>query len=101
MVKAMEERVPLRVRPHLLTYLLGEGYVSSRDKFGEVWQEVDLQRTKLELLEVCHPTVPYAARCELVLTDDDPSFLGSILHRTLARMIVMDRLLIRVRLHKD
>ena len=43
MVKAMEERVPLRVRPHLLMYLLGEGYVSSRDKFrfSEVWQEVD------------------------------------------------------------
>ena len=84
MVKAMEERVPLRVRPHLLTYLLGdsEEYVSSRDKkFGEVWQEVDSQRTKLELLEVCHPTVPYAARCEIVLTEDDPSFLGSILHR--------------------
>ena len=101
MVKAMEERVPLRVRPHLLTYLLGEGYVSSRDKFSEVWQEVDWQRTKLELLEVFHPTVPYTARCELVLTDDDPLFLGSILHRTLARMIVMDRLLIKVRLHKD
>ena len=80
---------------------LGEGYVSSRDKLGEVWQEVDLQRTKLELLEVCHPTVSYAARCELMLTDDDPSFLGSILHRTLARMIVVDRLLIKVRLHKD
>ena len=79
MVKAMEERVPLHVRrPHLLTYLLGEGYVSSRDKFGKIWQEVDSQRTKLELLEVCHPTVPHAARCEFVLTDDDPSFLGSI-----------------------
>lgn len=102
MVKAMEERVPLRVRPHLLTYLLGEEYVSSRDKkFGGVWQEVDSQRTKLELLEVCHPTVPHAARCEIVLTEDDPSFLGSILHRTLARMIVVDRLLIKVRLHKD
>ena len=33
MVKAMEQRVPLNVRPHLLTYLLGEGCVSSRDKF--------------------------------------------------------------------
>lgn len=100
MVKAMEERVPLRVRPHLLTYLLGEGYVRSRSKFGEVWQEVDSQRTKLELLEVCHPMVPHAARCELVLTEDDPSFLSTILHRTLARIIVVDRLLVKVRLHK-
>ena len=101
MVKVMKQRVPLHVRPHLLTYLLGEGYVSSRDKFGEVWQEVDSQRTKLELLEVCHLTVPYAARVEIILTDDDPSFLSFILHRTLARTIVMDRLLIKVHLHKD
>ena len=33
MVKAMEQWVPLNVRPHLLMYLLGEGCVSSRDKF--------------------------------------------------------------------
>ena len=61
---------------------------------------MDSQRTKLELLEVCHPTVPHAARCEFVLTDEDPSFLGSILHRTLARTMVVDRLLVKVRLHK-
>ena len=101
MVKAMEERVPLHVRPRLLTYLIGEGYVSSRVKFGEVWQEVDSQQAKLELLEVCHPIVPYAARVEIVLTEDNPSFLGPILHRTLARTIVVDRLLIQVCLHKD
>jgi hypothetical protein len=42
MVKAMVERVPLQVRPNLLTYLLREGYVRSRPKkFGEVWREVD------------------------------------------------------------
>ena len=99
-VKAMEERVPLSVRPHLLTYLLGEGYVRNTKKFSEVWQEVDSQRTQLELLEVCHPTVPHAARLEFVLTDEDPSFLGSVLHRTLARTMVVDRLLVKVRLHK-
>ena len=39
--------------------------------------------TKLELLEVCHPTVPFEARLEIVLTEDDPSFLAYIHHRTL------------------
>ncbi len=96
MVKAMARRVPLNVRPNLLTYLLGEGYVRTRDKFKEVWQEVDTQRTKEELLEVCHPTVPHGARFEVVLTGDDPSFLGSFRHRTLARIMVVDRLLIKV-----
>jgi hypothetical protein len=41
---------------------LGEGYVSSRDKFRGVWQEADSKTTKLEMLKVCHPTVPYEAR---------------------------------------
>ena len=92
-VKAMEERVPLHVMPHLERGTSAAG--TSSVKSGRRWTRSE------RLLEVCHPTVPYAVRCELVLTDDDPSFLGSILHRTLARMIVVDRLLIKVRLHKD
>ena len=98
MVKAMEQRVPLQVRPHLLTYLLGEGYVSSKDKFQWVWREVDSNRTKHELMEACHPTIPFDARLEMVVTEDDAAFLASINHRRLARTMVLDRLLIRVSL---
>jgi hypothetical protein len=102
MVKAMEERVPLQVRPNLLTYLLGEGYVRNRpNKFGKVWREVDSQRTRFELIEVCHPGVQHEARLEVVVTEEDPSFLSQIRHRTLARLLVEDRLLIRVSSHKQ
>lgn len=90
MVKAMEQCVPLHVRPHLLTYLLGEGYISSRNKFREVWQEVDSKRSKLERLEVCHPNVPFDTRFEIVLTEDDRSFLDHIRHRGLARFTVVE-----------
>ena len=95
-VKAMEERVPLIARPHLLTYLLGEGYVSGRTKFKGVWDEVRTQRTLYELLEVVHPAVPLDARMELVVTDNDSSFLASFGHRRLARVILKGRLLIKV-----
>ena len=44
-VKAMEDRVPLAIRPNLLTYLLGEGYVSKNAKFKRVWDEVRTERT--------------------------------------------------------
>ena len=76
-VKAMEERVPLIARPNLLTYLLGEGYVSGSAKFKGVWDEVRTQRTLYELVEVVHPAVPLDARMELVVTDYDSSFLAS------------------------
>ena len=46
-----------RSNPHLLTYLFGEGYISEREKFGQVWQEVDTKRTRLELVEIFRPTV--------------------------------------------
>ena len=69
LVKAMEERVPLASKPNLLTYLLGEGYMSGSHKFRTMWQEVDTQRTKHELLEAVHPTVPMEARPEVVLSD--------------------------------
>ena len=61
-IKAMEDHEPLQVRPHLLTHLLGAGYVSSREKFRNVWWEVDSRRTKLELMEIFQPTVPFDAR---------------------------------------
>ena len=46
-----------QVKLHLLMYLFGEGYVSGREKFGHVWQEVDTKRTRLELVEIFQPTV--------------------------------------------
>ena len=95
LVKAMEEQVPLASKPNL-TYLLGEGYVSGSHKFRSMWQEVDTQRTKHELLEAVHPTVPMEARLEVVLTDEDPGFLTSFRHHTIACMVVAGRLLVKV-----
>lgn len=37
---------------------------------------------------------------EMVLMEDDALFLASVRHRTLERTIVVDRILIRVGLHK-
>ena len=96
MVKGMEEHVPLSVRPHLLTYLLGAGYIKRRAKFKHVSQEVDTQRTLHELLELVHPTIPFAARMELVITDSDASFLSSFHHKRLARAVLWEGLLIKV-----
>lgn len=95
-VKAMEERVPLLSRPHLLTYLLGEGYIRNATKFKAVWDEVRTQRTLHELIEVVDPAVPLDARMELVITEDDTSFLASFGHRRLARAVVKDGLLVKV-----
>ena len=95
-IKAMEERVPLAMRPNLLTYLLGRGYVSKSPKFEKVWREVDTQRTKHELLEVLQPSLPAEARLEVVLTENDPSFLSDFSHRTISRLVLNDRLLVKV-----
>ena len=95
-VKAMEDRVPLAVRPNLLTYLLGEGYMSESAKFKHVWDEVRTEWTFYELLEVVNPEVPIDARMELVITESDTSYLASFGHRRLARMILKDRLLVKV-----
>lgn len=51
-VKAMQDRVPLATRPHLLTYLLGKRYVSTHSKFKGLCTEVERERTRRELLEV-------------------------------------------------
>ena len=96
-VKAMEERVPLAGHPNLLTYLLGEAYVSTHTKFKCVWDEVRTFRTYFELLEAVHPSVPLDARMEMVVTAADTSFLESFGHRRLTRTILRDRLLIKVR----
>ena len=95
-VKALEERVPLAGRPNLLTYLLGTGFVSSTSRFAKVWDEVNKERTRLELEEVADPCLPIDARFEIVMTDDNPSFLSSICHRKVARLLVVDRLLVKV-----
>ena len=95
-IRAMEKRVPLATRPNLLVYLLGCGYVSRRSKFKKVWKEVHTQRTKYELLKFLQPSVPLEARLEVVLTEDDPSFLESFVHRTIACLVVTNRLLVKV-----
>ena len=77
-VKAMNDREPLQVRPHLLTYLLGESYVSGKEKFRQVWQEVDTRRTRLELTEIFRQTVPLKASLEVGLTGDGPFFLTRV-----------------------
>lgn len=95
-VKAMEKGVPLSNRPYLLTYLLGEAYVSSNSNFKRVWDEVSTNRTFYEFLEVVYPAVPLDARMELVFTEEDTSFLASFGHRRLTRSILKDGLLIKV-----
>ena len=96
MAKAFEDRIPLEARPYLLTYLLGQGYVSRRPKFQQLWKEVETERTRHQLLEACRPNVPFDARLEVVITEDDPSFLASFDHNALARVVVVDRLLVKV-----
>lgn len=88
--------MPLITRPHLLTFLLGAEYVKSNPKFKKVWEEVDTQRTMHELLEVEHPTVPFDARMELVITGNDISFLSAFRHKRLARAVLHDGLMIKV-----
>jgi hypothetical protein len=100
-VKGMEERVPLAGHPNLLTYLLGEAYVSTHAKFKRVWDEVRTHRTYFELLEMVHPSVPLDARMEVVVTAADTSFLSSFGHCRLTRIILRDGLLIKVRLISD
>ena len=96
MVKPMQERVPFSVRPHLLCYLLGERYVRTRPKFSRVWDEVETERTRLELLEACRPNCPMEARLEVVLTGEGPSILSSFDHRAIARLVLTDGLLVKV-----
>ncbi len=95
-IKSTDEKEPLMLRPHLLTYLLGREYVSKRPKFLSVWKEVDTQKTKLEILEMCHPNVPFDARFEVVITEDDPQFLADFRHHQLLKLLVTDALLVRV-----
>lgn len=83
-------------RPHLLTYLLGAGYVSKRPKFKHIWEEVHTQRTLHQIIEAVHPSVPFEARMEVVITDVNLSFLSSFRHKYLARAVVRDGLLIKV-----
>ena len=95
-VKGLEIRVPLLARPNLLTYLLGEVYVSESARFRAVWDEVNTQRTLHEILEVISPTVALEARLEVVVTDANTSFLGTFMHRRLSRAVVREGLLVKV-----
>jgi hypothetical protein len=102
MVKSMQQgENPVRdmllmAHPHLLTYLLGTGYVSKRPKFKRIWEEVNTQRTLHEILEAVHPSVPFEARMEVVITDRNLSFLSSFRHEYVARAAIRDGLLVKV-----
>ena len=95
-VKGLEERVRLAGRPHLLTYILDKEYVSRRPKFARVWSEVETDRCRSELIELANENVRIEARFEVVLTGDDSSFISHFMHRTLARLFVINRFLVKV-----
>ena len=97
-VKAMEERVPLVARPHLLTYMLGEEYIKTNRRFRTIWDEVHSERTKRELMEIVSTGEPFEARLEVVLMGSDLSFLSEFDHTKIAQEVVDDRLLMKVRL---
>ena len=99
--KPLEELTPLQVQPYLLTYLLGQRYVSTKPKFRDLWNEMETERTRDILLEACQPTVQLDARLEVVITEDDPSFLASFNHKALARVVVIDKLLVKVKNSKQ
>ena len=88
--------MPLLARPNLLTYLLGEVYVSESARFRAVWDEVNTQHTLHEILEVISPTVALEARLGVVVTDANTSFLGTFMHRRLSRAVVREGLLVKV-----
>ena len=96
MVKAMEQKVPLKSKPHLLTYILGTRYVSSTVKMAELWKEVDTERTRLELEEIANPDLQIDARFEVVITENYSSFLSHFDHRLVSKRLVEDRLLVQV-----
>ena len=96
-VKGMDEHVPLVARPHLLTYMLGEQYIWTNQKFKKVWDKVQTQRTRQELMEMANPSVAFEARFEVVVTGRDLSFLSVFDHASIAQAVVDDQLLIKVR----
>lgn len=96
-VKAMEERVPLVARPHLLTYMLGEEYVKTNKRFKTIWGEVHSGRMGRELMEIVSTCEPFEARLEVVLMGRDLSFLPEFDHTKIAQAVVDDRLLVKVR----
>ena len=98
-VKALEDRIPLVSRPNLLTYLLGQRYVSTSPKFKRVWEEVSTERTKHELMEVARTDVPFAARMEVVIAGSDLSFMAEFDHRSIAQLVLDNRLLVKVSEH--
>ena len=97
-VKAMEERVPLVARPHLLSYMLGEECIRKNRRFKKIWDEVHSGRTRSELMEIASTSEPFEARLEVVLMGSDLSFLSQFDHMKLAQAVVDDRLLVKVRL---
>ena len=95
-VKTLEDRMPLLYRPNLLTYMLGERYIRMSPKFRKVWEEVNSEKTKHELMEAAHPDVPFQARLEVVIKGRDLSFLASFDHCSIAQMVIESRLLVKV-----
>ena len=95
-VKSLQEKTPLAAKPHLLTFLLGSTYISRQAKFASTWREVSSGRMVKQLIESNRPEVSLPARFEVVITEEDPSFLDDIDHRTIVRLFVVDRLLVKV-----
>ena len=58
-------------------------------KFDGVWSEVESKKTRRELIEIYDPSVAVEARFEVVITEDDPSFLSHFHYRTIARLLVL------------
>ena len=56
--------------------------------------EVSTERMLKELIEVHHPDVPLQARLEVVITEDSSSFLAAFNHKSIIRILVMNRLLV-------
>ena len=81
----------LLTKPHLLTLLLGELYVS---------KEVSTGMTAKELVMVHPLDVPLEARVKLVMTDNPSHHLSQYRHMETVGLLVTDRLVVKVRTHE-
>jgi hypothetical protein len=96
--KATSGQVPFSQRPHTLTYVLGQEYVSRKKSFQPVWEDVSTRKTLNELLENVHPGVLFEARMEIVLSSEDLNILSEVDYELMAQLIVEAELLVKVRI---
>lgn len=66
-------------------------------QISTILEGVETERTRQELPEAYQPMVPFdaEAQVEVMVMEDDPSFLVSFDHKALAQVIVINRLLVR------